>query len=348
MTTPAETSGLKLTQSLLTSYKLVLVFGIFISSSTQYCLLRSSGCDFSDPLCTVKIRNFSDPADVAPKTHEYPQDLLGTCPDYENVANCCDPNTYTSLSRNFKFLLDPTFGNPDGGCAICSANLKRFWCSFNCDPRQSEFMDQNSLNIFNYTVNPEDPDSWRMVLTMNVSVLIQSVCPIFESCKSVDFARSLGSMQSYQGLFNTLGTNSVTQGNIMPNFSYTSAPNAMAVNVNNCSMVFPNGTDQYGYSLYAGQGWCNCQHCSSNCTAVDFSPYIQSRGLLDGFKLSTIFVAAIIGALIATVGIVIRCNLMGGDSADEYHHADQNDLSVNSAQFRPSEGRDVQPHEVPK
>lgn len=191
-------------------------------------------------------------------------------------------------------------------------------------------MDENSLNIFNYTVNPNDPFSWRMVLTMNVTLKIESVCPIFDSCKSVNFAKALGSMQSYQGLFNTLGVNSVTQGNIMPNFSYTNDVTALAVNVNNCSMVFDGGKDQYNYSLYQGQGWCNCQNCASNCSAVDFSPYIKSRGLLDGLKLSTLLVAAIVAGLIAAVGICMRCQLMSGGGSEEYQNADIYDHSVAS------------------
>lgn len=329
MLRPVEFFSTTPARKLSTNYKLAfLLFIILISGSYQYCLLRSSGCDFNDPNCTVKIRNFSDPIDRAPKIHQYNDTIQGTCPDFENVENCCDPNTYMSLYKNFANLLDPAFGNSEQGCSICAANLKRFWCSFNCSPQQSDFMDQNSLNIFNYTVNPNDPFSWRMVLTMNVSLKIESVCPIFDSCKSVNFAKALGSMQSYQGLFNTLGVNSVTQGNIMPNFSYTSDPNSLAVNVNNCSMVFDGGKDQYNYSLYQGQGWCNCQNCASNCSAVDFSPYIKSRGLLDGLKVSTLLVAAIVGGLIAIVGICMRYQLVNGSGSDEYQNAEMYDHSV--------------------
>ena len=302
--------------------------------TSSFCLYRGPDCMPSgDPTCQTFLRNYSDPKDLEPSSDPVPDDLKGICPDFENGPRCCDANTLKILKFNFQFLLDPTFGSADQGCSICSANLKRFWCQYNCAPSQSEFTPVSSISQYNYTVNPNDPDSWRLVTESDVYLDINTTCLIFGSCKNVDFAKSLGSMSSYQGLFNVFSANAVTQGNVIMNFKYVSQPGSLTSLVNNCSQIFDTGFDQYNYSLYQGQGWCNCQHCASNCSAVDFSQYIQTRGLMNGFKVSTLVLTIVIATIIIAVGILVRLATTGSifsSTAGEQAYHEEQDGQVGS------------------
>ena len=113
---------------------------LYLLGLTQsFCLYRGPDCMPSgDPTCQTILRNYSDPADVQPSSEPVPDEYKGVCPDFENGPRCCDTNTLKILKFNFNNLLDPTFGSPDGGCSICSANLKRFWCHYNCAPSQNQ------------------------------------------------------------------------------------------------------------------------------------------------------------------------------------------------------------------
>lgn len=302
---------------------------LYLLGLTQsFCLYRGPDCMPSgDPTCQTILRNYSDPADVQPSSEPVPDEYKGVCPDFENGPRCCDTNTLKILKFNFNNLLDPTFGSPDGGCSICSANLKRFWCHYNCAPSQSDFTPPASISQYNYTVNPTDPYSWRLITESDVYVDINTTCQTFGSCKNVAFAESLGSMSSYQGLFNVFSANGVTQGNVLMNFKYVTQEGALNVSVNNCSQVFESGYDQYNYSLYMGQGWCNCQHCSSNCTAVDFSQYIQQRGLLNGFKFSVLLITIIVAGALIGLGLLLRLattgSIFSGSDDEKAYHEEQ-------------------------
>lgn len=287
--------------------------------SHQKCLLRSN-CTTEDD-CMPYITNYSDPVDSAPQKWDFPEDLRGICPDYENRENCCNNNTVTILKNNF-IALDPTFGHPMVGCSICAANLKRFWCKYNCDPDQDKFVVPGSSKYMNFQKSPDPEDVIRVVKT-DINLNINSSCSIYESCKSVDFAKALGSMSNYQGFFNTLSSQAITIGHVIMNFSYTTSnETGMSVPSNNCSKVFTTNFDQYNYSLYGDQPWCNCQHCSYNCTEkMDFSLYIKHHGVLDGMNYDTIKKSALVAAIILLLGLLLRFTIFGSAAKDADEHA---------------------------
>lgn len=297
-----------------TSITLLLILLTTFGMSQQYCALRAYCVVTEDnPTCMPNITNYTDPVEAAPTQWDFTPDLQGMCPDYEHKANCCNNYTMTILKNNF-VMLDPTFGNPSIGCSICAANLKRFWCKYNCDPNQHLFIQPGSSKVIDY--NKSSTETIKVV-TSNVSLEIKSTCALFESCKSVDFAKALGSMSTYQGLFNTFSSQAIGQGNVMMNFSYDNNATSLAVDVNNCSMHFDSDKDQYNYSLYGNQSWCNCQHCSSNCTAMkDFSLYIKQHGVLDGMNMVAIQRAAIVSLIILVLGLLLKYTIFSSSN----HH----------------------------
>ena len=295
--------------------------GWLFGNSVQYCIFRGSECEAGSEGCIPGIRNISDPEDIKPTITDLPDDLKGVCPDYDGTENCCDLNTMKTLKEDL-FKVDLTFGNPQSGCSICAANIRRFWCKYNCDSRQSDFIIPGSSFAFNYTANPEDPSSTRLVVTSNITLDIKTTCAIFQSCQNVDFTKSLGSMNTYQGLFNTFAAEAISQGNVLMNFTYTTNETAMTSAVNNCSMVFEDGRDQYNYTLFE-QGWCSCQHCATNCTPrSDWQQYIQQRGPVAGFQPKPVLTALAAATLLTLIGLGFRFIHSQGktESTDPRHY----------------------------
>ena len=292
---------------------------LLMTSTMGKCILKSNCTTDDDPNCMPYITNYTDPVDSAPTQWEFPDDLKGLCPDYENKPNCC--NSFTMQILKSKFMaLDPTFGHPAIGCSICGANLKRFWCKYNCDANQEDFMVPGSSQYVDYQKSPDPTDIIRVVKT-DIVLNIETTCPIYESCKSVDFAKALGSMSNYQGFFNTMSSQAITLGNVLMNFTYAGGnQTGLKIPVNNCSMVFKSNFDQYNYTLYGDQPWCNCQHCSYNCTGtMDFSQYIKHHGVLDGMNAETIKKSAIVAAIILVLGLLLRFTVFSssGSGKDE-------------------------------
>lgn len=273
----------------------------------SYCIWKGPiGCDpGADPNCLPIPTDLNNQTDIAPKAYNYSSDLYGICPDYENVTNCCNPSTLGTLKRNL-ILVDINFGNPETGCSICSANLKRFWCKLNCDPNQNTIIEPGSAKWINYTLNPSDPSSVLQVATSNISIYTNTSCTLFQSCKSVEFVKDLGSMSTPIGFFNTLSTQGITQGNVLMNFSYSPDPTTLNVPINTCDMIFNGSVDQYNYSLYGGQSWCSCRTCSQNCSAIDYSMYIKEHGVLDGMNFMNIVKAAILAIVVLTIGLILN------------------------------------------
>lgn len=305
----------------------LVVLCCWFAASTQKCLLRANCTTDEDPACMPYITDYNDPVDSAPAKWDFPDDLKGICPDYENRENCCNDKTMGIVKSKF-FALDLTFGSPAVGCSICAANLKRFWCKYNCDPDQDTFIVPGSSVYMDYQKSPDPTDIIRVVKS-DITLNIATTCSIYESCKSVDFAKALGSMSNYQGFFNTMASQGITIGNVIMNFSYVnSEKTGLASPVNNCSMVFKTNFDQYNYSLYGNQPWCNCQHCSYNCTErVDFSLYIKQHGVLDGMNYDTIKKTGLVALVVLLLGLLLRFTLFNSSS------------SKNEEEATPDEGR---------
>lgn len=58
--------------------------------------------------------------------------LQDACPYLVGQELCCNDDQILVMYNNFK-TIDSLFGN----CAICSINLKRFWCEYTCSPYQA-------------------------------------------------------------------------------------------------------------------------------------------------------------------------------------------------------------------
>jgi len=87
-------------------------------------------CDVSHSDCVPEPANFTQP-----KILTGPNII---CPEYKDKLACCNNAQNILLKRNFDSL-DSVFGSAYGGCDICAINIKRFWCSFTCDPQQHTF-----------------------------------------------------------------------------------------------------------------------------------------------------------------------------------------------------------------
>jgi hypothetical protein len=299
------------------------IFSVLLlaSFSMQYCIMGGGNCTGGDPGCIPNIYDINNASQTTPTQWQFPPELQGYCPDFENQPNCCSYFTMVTLAHNLD-LIDMTFGNPTSGCSICAMNLKRFWCQYNCSPNQSNFIIPGSSFAFNYTVDPSNPDTTQLVVTSNITLDIATTCGIFQSCQSVDFTKSLGSMSTYQGLFNTFSSEAVTQGNVLMNFTYVSNSTALVSGFNNCTYSFNGTTDNFNYTIPlpgTGLGYCNCQHCSSNCTdVIDFSLYIKQHGVLDGFHTDTIVKAAVASGITLVVGLVLRLLVFNRDDGSSF------------------------------
>lgn len=302
----------------------ILLTAALVSLSLQYCVLQGTYCPEGKEDCLPAALDWKDPEVTKPNITDLPPELLGVCPDFDGKPSCCNKYTTQTLKTNL-LKVDLVFGNNQTGCSICSANIRRFWCMFNCAPHQSDFIIPGSSFAMNYTINPDDPDSKRLVMTSNITLDIKTTCGIFQSCENVDFTKALGSMSTYQGLFNLFSAQAVTQGNVLMNFTYSANETAMKSNVTNCSMIFNNGTDQYNYSLYQ-QGWCNCQHCASNCTArSDWDLYIKQNVLLDGLKWKSVITAVLVGLALTLIGMTVR--YIADKSGQRYEEGEEDDLN---------------------
>lgn len=292
---------------------LLIAVSLLVGSSQQICVMRSN-CTVDNDTCIPYITNLSDPMDFNPQKWEFPEEYKGICPEYENTENCCNSNTFSILHAKL-FSLDLAFGNSITGCSHCANNLKRFFCKYSCDPNQHLFVKPGQIKYMDYSPGP-GKDSFKVVAS-NITVDPKAACSIYESCKSVDFAKALGSMANYIGFFNTLSSQGIEQGRVIMNYSFTQEEGTLKTQINNCSIAMAGPTDQYNYSFYQGQGWCNCQHCSYNCSmqSMDFGLYIKKHGVLDGLSLSTLKKAGLIAAVILLLGLLLRFTLFSGSSS---------------------------------
>lgn len=294
-----------------TSLRLLAAIFCLIGISKQYCVLRSncSGSGMDD--CYPFIVNQSNPDEYQPVKWDFPEDLKNVCPEYDGKENCCNENTMTITKNNF-VALDLQFGQAAAGCSICAANMRRFYCKYNCDPNQHEFLLPNQSAYINVTTNPDEGP--KEVVFSNISLSASTACSLYESCKNVDFVKALGSMQSYTGFFSTLSSQGIDISRVLMNYLMT-PDGALQSPINNCSMVFPGDKDQYGYYLVE-RSWCDCQHCAYNCSnTVDFSLYIKPRGVLDGLDFNTIEKAGLIAAIILILGLLLRFTLFSNNNS---------------------------------
>ena len=285
-------------------------------ASLQYCVLRAN-CTVDNSSCIPNILDYTDANATAPVKWDIPEDLKGVCPDYDDKPSCC--NQFTMQTMQTKLVsVDLTFGNPSTGCSNCANNMKRFFCKYSCDPDQHLFIIPGQSRYTEFSPGKgQDPIK---VVESNISVDAAGACALYESCKRVDFVKALGSMSSYVGFFNTLSSQGITQGNVIMNYQFGNKEGAIKADINKCSQVFNTDTDQYNYKFTFGQGWCNCQHCSYNCSGelMDFSAYVKKHGVLDGLDSSVVSRAAVFSSVLLLVVLLIRCFVLSDDKSKKH------------------------------
>jgi hypothetical protein len=114
---------------------------------SQYCIR-------DDPSETVELVPCPNPSETLSPVIEYfaptklfrPEDFTEPCPYMDKYSDlCCNDDQVQILSNiNYLFIcivynfmsLDAVFGDD---CPVCSANLKKLWCSYTCDPNKINF-----------------------------------------------------------------------------------------------------------------------------------------------------------------------------------------------------------------
>jgi len=221
----------------------------------------------------------------------YATDLV--CPEFANQNVCC--NAYQLFIQDSALnLSDQSFGSQNGGCDICAANLRKFWCTFTCSPNQSDFLVIGELE--NVTV----PTTGAVVLARVLTLYVDEdmACALFQSCQKTNFITLLAQTQTSMGFLTFLGQNGAGTGLVWVLFNFTSN-NATALNmqIHECSDQFPNGTDSEGYSIPSTN--CTCNTCSQACQG---EVGIEVGGITDGLDLT-----GVIATYASLVILVISC-----------------------------------------
>lgn len=261
-----------------------VVFAIFfqlflLSSAEEY-----AGCEFtqdcydaphSDPKCFPH-----KPADPTPQIFNWTT-MPAMCKEYLGKPSCCNDFQNTNMANQFSILVS-TFGNDNGGCDVCAANLVRFWCKYTCDPDQRKYVQVGEPS---YVTNPQTGQPVYAV-PLNFTVSDDLACSIFTSCRKTNFISQLSQTQTSHGFFIFLGQNSVTQSNnyIMINFN----DSGLNFQPHHCNETFPTGEDEFGIKINKG---CECNNCQDACTAL--AP-LEMPGLFGSVKWNLLIIVYVV------------------------------------------------------
>jgi hypothetical protein len=211
------------------------------------------------------------------------------CPEFIGQQVCCNVWQDTQEYVNF-ILLQGSFGHQNGGCDVCAANLRRFWCYFTCAANQAQFLQIGEM------VNVIQPSTGMSYYARAVNMTINAdmACELFTSCSKTQFITLLSQTSTSQGFLTFLGQNGVSTGQVWITMNLNYDPNALNFEIDSCSANFSNGTNQWNYPV---NQTCNCNTCSAMCAS---QTVVQVGQLTDGFSLTIVGVAYALG-----VGIVV-------------------------------------------
>lgn len=165
------------------------------------------------------------------------------CPYLDGKEVCCDDDQILLMYNNFK-TIDSLFGD----CSLCSANLKRFWCEYTCNPHQDYFVDSFEQERV--------PEVDYPVLIQTVRVESSVVCGLYNSCKKNPFVSQLASGQSAVGFLDFMGANAVQTGKVKIGFDFTDDPdNTLFMDMFPCDMDVEDGVVE-GYEVES----CTCNY----------------------------------------------------------------------------------------
>eukprot|EP00828_Plagiopyla_frontata_P009224 TRINITY_DN14744_c0_g1_i2.p2 TRINITY_DN14744_c0_g1~~TRINITY_DN14744_c0_g1_i2.p2 ORF type:complete len:260 (+),score=31.30 TRINITY_DN14744_c0_g1_i2:95-781(+) len=192
-------------------------------------------------------------------------------------------------------------GTSLGGCDICGANLKRFWCQFTCSPNQSDFV--VAMKTIQ-TPSPVQPGTMLTALNTTVTMNSNTVCDLYNSCNKTQYVTQVAAMQTASGFINFQGSQAVTIGKALINVNYSTDPKkSLTLELLKCNETFPSGEDPSGYPIRRA---CTCNNCDLACTSVNMDTINTKISTMKGFNLSLILIIYIGVLLFGMLLIILR------------------------------------------
>ena len=225
------------------------------------------------------------------------------CAEYsEPTSVCCTPEQAQTLESNF-VSLESIFGTAVGGCDICVANLKKFWCHFTCHPEQASFI--SVIGLREHKIGKET----KILLDMNFTLNEDMNCELFQSCKKTKFAAQVPAMSNAIGFMNFQGVNAYTK---TPAFIQilTSKEGGLKYPIRPCEYD-PKDKIVDGIPI---KEFCTCNSCAKRC---DFSLTSQTP-VMEG--LNGIVIICFYGfVVVATICIFYFKNYYSNKKEGQIH-----------------------------
>lgn len=268
-----------------------------IALSNCDCVMQQDciGMKPDDPRCQPEPRT---PGREKPEI--LPDDVESLCPEYvAGKEACCGKVGLEKLKSNF-ISLESIFGTAVGGCDICVANLKKFWCHFTCHPQQKDFL--SVIGFRNHTIDGKE----RTLLDLNFTLNEDMNCKLFQSCKKTKFAAQVPAMSNALGFTNFQGVNAYTKTAVYINI-LTDKEKGLKYDIHTCDEK-PKDKMIDGIPI---KDYCSCNSCGQLCNYT----LTSSTPVLEGLSWTLIGVFYLC-VIIATVGIFFAKKYCGGKQVE--------------------------------
>ena len=271
---------------------------LYSSIIISFIILSQINLSKSDCVMMQEVGGNPSPADEA---HRKPhRGTVPLCPDYQDTMICCSDYQAQTLQNNF-ISLESIFGTAVGGCDICVANLKKFWCHFTCHPDQSSFL--SIIGFRNHTIGKEV----KTLLDLNFTLNEDMNCELFNSCKKTKFAAQVPAMSNAVGFMNFQGVNAYTKTAVYINI-LTDKEKGLKYDIRPCEYK-PEDKKVDGIPI---EDYCTCNSCAQLC---DYN-LSSSTPVLEG--LSWTVVGCFYGfVIVATILIFVSRNYCGKNKKTE-------------------------------
>ena len=217
------------------------------------------------------------------------------CPEWNNSVSCCNENANALTYANFQ-KLQTAFGSSTGGCDVCAANVKRFFCTFMCSPDQDKFLSWNGYKEVTVYSDTDNQPVTLNVSSVNLTLNADHACGIYQSCSKITFLTEISAGSSALGLISFLFDRGVDTSfeevkvsvNNTGGMKFSTPPHS-------CNETFPNHQDDFGYEI---DNACPCSFCADSCKPLDLVSYGKIQ---DGFNASNVILAYMFAVLL-TIG----------------------------------------------